>query len=77
LKLFLLIPIILLILFIRFCIIIVKKQWIEKKSVSSGDQIAGQAVFKQFQNKDKQSAIEHIRYMEEDETEQKLQDEPN
>lgn len=70
LKLLVLIPILLIILFLRFCLVSIKKQWIDKQPISSGDQVVGLNILKQFQNSEKQSAIEHVVYMEEDEQEE-------
>ncbi len=77
LKLLLLVPVLLLVLFLRFCIVSIKKQWIDKQPISSGDQFTGQNILKQFQNSDKQSAIEHVVYMEEEESEEKTNEEIN
>ena len=65
------VPIILMILFLKFCIVIIKRQWIDKKSTSSGYQSLGQNILMQFQNNDKKTAIEHVIYMEEEKLEEK------
>ena len=73
-KLLLIIPILLIVLFLRFCIIAIKKQWIDKQPISSGDQFTGQQILKQFQNSEKQTAIEHVIYIEEEESEEKTEE---
>ncbi len=73
-KLFLIIPIILLVLFLRFCIVSIKKQWIDKQSISTGDQFTGKNILKQFKDSDGKAAIEHIIYMEVEESEEKTQE---
>jgi hypothetical protein len=73
-KLFLIIPIILLVLFLRFCIVSIKKQWIDKQPISAGDQFTGQNILRQFKNSDEKAAIEHIVYMEVDESEENTQE---
>lgn len=60
---------ILLLLFI-FCAVIIKRYWIDKKSVTSGSQFIGQEIQKQWQNIDKKKAIEHVIYQKEGEEEE-------
>ena len=78
-KLFLLIPIILMILFLIFCIRVIKRQWIEKRGVDTGTEIAAKSVYEKFLTKQQRQGIKHIQRMQdislEDEDGGKPQDE--
>ncbi|UCE07314.1 MAG: hypothetical protein JSW07_04585 [bacterium] len=60
----------LLALFFTFCAIVIKRYWIDKKSVTSGSQFVGEEILKQWQNRDKKRAMEHVIYQKEDEEEE-------
>jgi len=59
----------LLFLLFTFCGIVIKRYWIDKKSVTSGSQFVGENIYMQWQNKDKKRAMEHVIYKKEDEEE--------
>jgi len=50
-----------------FCGYVIKRRWIDKKSIPGGIQFTSEHVYKQFQNKQKQRAMEHVHYLKEDE----------
>lgn len=60
----------LLALFFAFCTIVIKRYWIDKKSITSGSQFVGEEISIQWQNKDKKRAMEHVIYQKEEEEEE-------
>jgi len=57
----------LLLLILIFCIVVIKRYWIDKKAISFGSQFVGENIMRQFQNEQKKRAIEHVIYQREDE----------
>ncbi|MFQ5605314.1 MAG: hypothetical protein ACE5HS_18770 [bacterium] len=64
-DLMVLVGVILLIFF--FCGWIIKRDWIDKKQITSGAQFTGENVLLQYQNEDKKHALEHVIYMRDQE----------
>ncbi len=57
-------------LFFTFCAVVIKRYWIDKKSITSGSQFVGEEIYMQWQNKDKKRAIEQVIYQKEEEEEE-------
>jgi len=78
-KLFLIFPISLVVLFLIFCLRVIKRQWIEKRGVSGGTEIVSKSVYEKFLTKQQRQGIKHIQRMQdislEDEDGGKPQDE--
>ena len=60
---------ILLILLI-FCLVVIKRFWIDKKPISFGSQFVGENIYQQYLNEDKKRAIEEIVYQRDEEQEE-------
>ena len=61
-----LIPLLFFLLFFIFCGYIIKRRWVDKKSIPGGIQFTSEHVYTQFQNKNRKQAIEHVHYLNED-----------
>lgn len=59
-----------LIALITFCAVVIKRYWIDKKSVTTGSQFVGEYLMMQYQNKDKKKAMQDVLYQKEEEEEQ-------
>ena len=57
-----------LLLFI-FCIVVIKRYWIDKKPISFGSQFVGENIYQQYQNEEKKRAVEHVIYLRDEEKE--------
>ncbi len=57
-------------MFFTFCAVVIKRYWIDKKSITSGSQFVGEEIYMQWQNKDKKRAIEQVIYQKEEEEEE-------
>lgn len=64
-KLFLILPMILVVTFFIYCIKVIKRHWIDKRGFSAGTEMAAKSVYEKFLNKQKQQGVQHIRTMKE------------
>lgn len=53
-----------------FCAVIIKRYWIDKKSVTAGSQFVGEYLMMQYQNNDKKKAMHEVIYQKEEKEEQ-------
>ncbi len=68
-----LVLLLLLLLIFLFCLVMIKRFWIEKKPISFGSQFVGENIYRQFLMADKKRAIEQVIYQRE-EKEQEAED---
>jgi len=58
-----------------FCGFVIKRYWIDKKPITSGNQFVAEYIYMAFQNKDKKQAMQEVLYQKEDKEEQSEQGE--
>lgn len=75
-KLFLIFPILLIILFLVFCIRVVKRHWIDKKGYKGGTEVAAKSVYEKFLNKQQKQGMQHIQIMKDAKLEDEDGDKP-
>lgn len=52
-----------------FCIVVIKRYWIDKKPISFGSQFVGENIYLRFQNEEKKRAIEYVIYKRDEDEE--------
>ncbi|MFZ5519361.1 MAG: hypothetical protein ACOY90_22200 [Candidatus Zhuqueibacterota bacterium] len=58
-----------------FCGFVIKRYWIDKKPITSGNQFVAEYIYMTFQNKDRKHAMQEVLYQKEDKEEQSDQGE--
>jgi hypothetical protein len=60
-----------------FCARSIKRHWVDKNWIGSGSQFVGRSVYSQWVDKDKEKAIEEIRFLDEEMREENHQSGPD